>query len=272
MRKMTNSNQGQRAVIVHYHLFKCAGTSVEHTLEKCFGKKLLRIDQDVPFGKIFAKDLLVELKENHQIMAVTSHQLKMPLPKLENFQFLPIVFLRHPIDRIQSVYNFDKRRGPVTPDAKVAVENDFANYLRIQIDNDKQVKDFYVRSLTDAWDLDTGTKSLLPIGLDEHFSRAFEVLKSLPVVGVVEEFSKSAKTFEIWISKYLPEFSFSVSRQNVDPSRLSNLEDRLQRVREEIGDEIFEELVEVNSYDFRLYEAAKDHLSSVEQKFRLKND
>ena len=269
---MIKEDSAQRAVIIHYHLFKCAGTSVEHVLEDCFGKRLMRMDYAVPFGKLFADDLVVELKKNHHIQAFTSHQLKMPLPESDGIQFLPLIFLRHPIDRIQSVYRFDRRRGPVTPDAEVAVRNDFATYLRIQMDADKQVKNFHVRSLTDAWELDRESRPLLPIGIEGHFERALEVMKSLPVVGLVEQFSKSAKTFEKWISTYFPEFQFPIAKQNVDPSRPLELEDRLEKMREEVGHSIFEELVEVNSFDFKLYESAKGLLDLAAQNFGAQDD
>jgi hypothetical protein len=254
----------QRTVVVHYHLFKCAGTSVETVLEQNFGQNLLRLDHEASFSRIFASELLEALDANDQITAVTSHQLKMPLPVKEKVKFLPLVFLRHPLDRILSVYRFDRRRGPVTPDAKIAAENTLAKYLRIQMDAQKQVVNFHVNSLTDAWD--EFARRPLPLGAEAHLERALGVLEQLPVVGVVERFSESAEAYQDLVSASFPDFRFIVDAVNVDPNRSEHLDDRLYEMQEEAGEEIYQELSELNANDLHLYETANLHLDSVREK------
>ena len=251
----------QRPVIVHYHLFKCAGTSVEKVLEENFGSRLLRLDYEASYSRIFASELLEALELNDQIAAVTSHQLKMPLPIQKNLRFVPVVFLRHPLDRILSVYRFDRRRGPVTYDAKIAVENSLTENLRIQMDAQKQVVNFHVSSLTDAWD--ESTRRPLPIGSDAHLERALSIIGKLPVVGVVERFSESAEAYQKLISTTFPNFSFAGDAANVNPNRSLLLEDRLGEMKEEAGEAIYEELLEVNANDLYLYEIANLHLDCV---------
>ena len=79
----------ERPVILHFHFFKCAGTSIEHELEHHFGERLARFDRDVPFGKIFAEDLVDFVSANPAVAAITSHQMKMPCPTCRGFASFP---------------------------------------------------------------------------------------------------------------------------------------------------------------------------------------
>ena len=265
-----NSSSRDREVILHYHFFKCAGTSVEHVLHEHFGKELIRLDQELPFARIFASEVLLELEKNSSVKAVTSHQLRMPVPEKKGYNFIPVLFFRHPLDRIRSVYFFDKNRGPVTPDARMACENNFSDYIRQQIKMNKQAVNFHLKNVTDAWDQETQT--LLPIGTDNHLARALEILDALPVVGVVERYSESAKAYENLISSAFPDFKFPVKTSNVGPNRQGNLQNRLETMCEEIGESLYKELEEINYADFALYQAANTHLDSVITRQRDAND
>jgi len=251
----------ERPVIVHYHLFKCAGTSVEQILEKEFREDLFHLDRETPYERIFDQDVLDELNKNLTVKAVTSHQLRMPLPKQKGLKVIPVLFLRHPLDRIHSVYKFDRARGPLTPDAEIAVENDFAGYLRIQMAEKKQVVNFHVKNITDAWDQSEG--KIENIGEKAHLARALGVLGQLPVVGVVERYPESASAYQSLIATSFRNFKFQVTESNVSPGRRSNLEDRLAEMQDEIGEDLFEELSSVNASDFALYQAANEHLDAV---------
>ena len=251
----------ERPVVLHYHLFKCAGTSVEHVLEKEFGEDILHLDREAPFARIFDQDVLAELDRYPKVKAITSHQLRMPLPKEKGLKVIPIVFVRHPLDRIQSVYKFDRGRGPLTPDAQLAVENNFADYLRVQIAANKQVVNFHVKNLTDEWNRKEGKIS--PLGESAHLKRSLAVLQELPVVGIVERYAESVKAFEELISLSFKGFRFQIAESNVNSQRSILLEDRLAEMRKEIGVDLYEELVAVNAKDFVLYDAANDHLNAV---------
>ncbi len=251
----------ERPVILHFHFFKCAGTSIEHELEHHFGERLARFDRDVPFGKIFAEDLVDFVSANPAVAAITSHQMKMPLPDLPGVRFVPVVFLRHPIDRILSVYRFDRRRGPVTPDATVASEHDLAGYVRVQLDRRKQVENFHVMHLTDAWDPATGRA--LPIGPSGHLERALAILDQIPGVGVVERYDESLDVLAAVLEPDFKGLRFRRGERNVDPERESTLEARLDALRSGLGDDLYEELLAANSQDFELYEAANRRLDLI---------
>ena len=252
-----------RPVVVHYHLFKCAGTSVEVALRGHFEDRFTTLDTGTPTGRIFAITLEDHLRTHPDVQAVSSHQLHMPLPTLEGIDVFPILFLRHPLDRILSVYRFDRRRRPITADAVLANEADLATYIRWQMQRGSQVVNVHVMRLTDAWDLETGKSQ--PIGPRAHLERAQATLEQIPVVGVVERYDQSASALEIWLGHWFPGLTFGGIAQNVDSSRPTDLKDRLESFRHELGDDLYEELVEMNQPDFTVYDQACQNLASVHQ-------
>ena len=243
------------AVILHYHIFKNAGTSVDQVLEANFGARWRNHDQTDPRGSVFPDEVERILAAEPHLVALSSHQMRPPLPDLDR-TVLPIVFLRHPLDRIRSVYRFDRRRGPVTKAAEIACSHDFPGYVAaIMAALPHLVSNAQVMLLTDAWDRAANRR--LGIGPDGHFERAKAFLQTVPVTGVVEDYDWSWRRLAHLISEHHPAFRVDAGeRRNVDQAREARLEERLARMKEELGDDLYAQLEARNSLDFALHAAA----------------
>ena len=99
----------QRNIVVHYHLFKNAGTSVDHLLRKNFSDKWHSFDGNSAGDIINTKELEGVIAAKAEMLAFSSHQIIPPLP-VGDFTVYPIVFLRDPIDRIKSAYLFEWKK------------------------------------------------------------------------------------------------------------------------------------------------------------------
>ena len=95
----------KKNICLHYHIFKNGGTTIEWILKKNFGKYAISRDTNSPKGILDNQIILDEIKKNERIKAISSHQIRFPLPKHENEIFIPILFIRNPIDRIFSIYS-----------------------------------------------------------------------------------------------------------------------------------------------------------------------
>ena len=71
-----------RNVIVHYHLFKNAGSSIEHLLKFNLGDQWLAYDSDSANGIIPSTDLEKLITDNPDKVAFSSHQIIPPLPQI----------------------------------------------------------------------------------------------------------------------------------------------------------------------------------------------
>jgi len=94
-----------RVVIIHNHLFKNAGTTIDFSLKANFGEKFVdhRDDAAMAEGPNY---LGPYLEKNPDIVALSTHTLVLPLPSLDGMYLPMIMMLRHPIERVTSIYHF----------------------------------------------------------------------------------------------------------------------------------------------------------------------
>src|SRR6185437_1347384 len=117
-------------LVFHYHLFKNAGTSVDEMLKINFGDKWEQGEFRHPAGKHSDTDEVAAfLRLRPHLRAFSSHTALLPLPEIGRLVF-PIFFIRHPIDRINSAYSFERRQIADTHGARLAKEQDFPGYVR----------------------------------------------------------------------------------------------------------------------------------------------
>jgi len=252
-----------RPVILHYHLFKCAGTSIEQVLKSQFGRRFATWDKSDPAAKISAIEMAAYIHEHPELVAISSHQAIPPLPIVAGARVHPVVFLRHPLDRMLSTYRFSRQRASAIPTDRLASNNSLKDYVRTLLEqgNANHASNFYVYSLTDQ--RDPATNKLLPVGPKRHLGQAKAFLRSLPVVGIVERFVESTAAFQSIISAELPDFRFPVVEANVTSPRQTTLETRLEYIRNELGDDLWQRLLERNAPDFELYRIAEQRLESA---------
>ena len=105
-----------RTVIIHCHLFKNAGTTLDWSLRRNFRRRFVE-HTDNDKMRTDAGYLGSYLLENEKLCAVSNHHVRFPMPALEGVRILPTVLLRHPIDHVGSVYAFQVRQEANTPSA-----------------------------------------------------------------------------------------------------------------------------------------------------------
>ena len=95
-------------ILVHVHIFKNAGSSFDDALNRFYRDDFIdhRDDSELLIGKM---DYLEKYLDSHpNIQAFSSHSIHFLPQNTDKYNFLPIYLLRHPIDRIRSVYSFEK--------------------------------------------------------------------------------------------------------------------------------------------------------------------
>jgi len=92
-----------RTLVLHYHLFKNAGTSVDELLKRNFGARWAQKEfEGGPGREKKAVQLASYLGEKPNLLAFSSHTAQLPTPQLEGVSVFPILFIRHPIDRLHT--------------------------------------------------------------------------------------------------------------------------------------------------------------------------
>ncbi len=243
----------KRPVIVHFHLFKNAGTSVDRILQRNFGNRWIEIEG--PNNKKLTPDALIDfVRENPQYDAISSHTAVVSVPIYEDIEIVPIFFYRHPIDRIRSAYDFERKQDSQTPGSIKAKEGDFRYYLdwRLTTPNPWPIKDFHTFRLKDFHDFTPAKQTHL------FEPRARAAINALPVIGLVENFDKSMLDFQDFIRPYFSHFEAISVHANVT-SKGRSVRENIERFADRIGKETFQLLLELNKVDLDLYEMVKSN-------------
>lgn len=232
-----------RPLVLHYHLFKNAGTSVDEVLQANFGDAWANAEFSVRRRQPNVHLIERWLAEHPETLALSSHTARVPLPRLPGLRVAPVIFVRHPLDRIHSAYEFERRQNAETPGAKLAREADFATYVRARLArNDNQCSEFQA----------TRFAALPTEGGGSLAERALRAVDALPFVGLVEDFSQSMERLEAVLRQTFPEFRAFGAKANA--RRGQTLEERLEQIRAELGSELHAELIAANGADLALYE------------------
>lgn len=238
-----------RTVIVHYHLFKNAGTSVEHILKKTFGKSWTQMESHESNGTVRPSEMSRFLSANPGVRAVSSHQALLPLPTGTDFAPTSLMLLRHPIDRVRSVYAFESKQKVSNQGTEFASRHTFAEYVRWRLDTAKNgvIHNFHTFFLLRR-------EAKLAPKLDiEAYQEAWQALTELPFFGFVEEFNTSIRLFNQMHAGWVELKAVPGAAKNVTQKSDITLADRLDQIRAELGDSLYEELLDRNDYDMRLY-------------------
>lgn len=249
---------GKRHILLHYHIFKNAGTTIYFILRSNFGKRVASLDSN-RFNRALSDDALLEFLQKHpKIEAVTSHHLFPPKPQHEEFVFHDILFLRHPLARLSSMYDF-YRRTDVTEDplTKEARRRTTADFMRLLMDkyphhvNNAQVMYLSARERNAA---------------EPELKTAVRIALQSTALGLAEQFDVSAVTAEESLSPVFKGIRFAYIARNVSSSGPRELQVHLSHFQDACGDQIYEQLLKLNLLDIALLEEVK---REVEQRFRM---
>lgn len=226
-----------RTIILHYHLFKNAGTSVDLLLNKNFPKQWVTKEFPERGGNNSA--LLEDwIRRTPHARAYSTHTALGPAPRVDDVQIISVLFLRNPVERIRSAYHFERTQEADTWGAKLAKTEDLEGYIKARIarPRDRQCQNFQTERLA----------SMSP-GPEPELVRATRALESLSVVGVVEHFEASLQRLGAAITPHFPAFSVDVVHAN--SSKSGN--------KAGIGPELMQLLRDENADDFALWNKAK---------------
>lgn len=239
----------RRVVIIHNHLFKNAGTTLDGALAREFGAAFVdhRDDAAMQQGPRYLEEYL---RDHPGVAALSTHHLALPLPVIDGVQFAVITMFRHPIERVTSVYAFErKQEHSPNPGPRKARESSLAEYVAWRLDPlvGPTIRNFHVvKCLPPRLDF-----LAMPDAADESNALAFA--RSLAMLGLVERFDESMVLFEEALRPHFPRINLSCVALNVGQSVAESRGERVRKLREALGEAGFERLETANAPDLRLY-------------------
>jgi hypothetical protein len=252
-----------RIVLIHYHLFKNAGSTMDAILGRSFqGRSHGYIEGPEPWSTVRPQELLSYVHANPEVGLVSSHQARLPIPVHSQTRFFPILFLRQPIDRFASVYEYERRQpaDSTSPSAIIARDNDLKTFAEWTIGREATAvcRNFQVIHLA-------GAQGDMRIARATHedYMTALTRLKELPFFGLVESFDESLLGLQHLLRPHLGEIDLAFTIENASPGRLRTLDERLKCIEGELGDALYRDLLEINALDMLLYREAQQLFSTL---------
>ncbi len=233
------SKTPERTIIVHYHLFKNAGTSVDTILQRNFPGRW--VTREFPYiGGKNTTQLEDFIRETPDAIAYSSHTMMGPLPQVQGVRIISFMLLRDPIERIRSAYRFERAQDADSWETQLAKQNSFQTYVkqRLLLPNDRQCRNFHTHRLASMC-LENGSE----------LERAKIAAGNLSVIGLVNCFSSAIERLAILCNSYGVAFQTYSAWEN-----RSNTNDA-------DGEFLtWPDIILQNQDDFKLIEYVKDNL------------
>jgi len=243
-----------RFVVVHYHIFKNGGSTIESILEREFPGRFATLHGVSADGTLGDEDLVSFLADYPNIAAVSSHHLRYPLPELRDTGLFDWCFLRHPFVRLQSMYSYLRKIGAAEPLSQLAANQNVREFLRYLIDYFP-----HLASNVQVGQLANSGRFTRLVGRDD-VQRAAEVVRRMAIPGIVEAFDESLVSAEYVLQPAFPRIRLHYSQKNASQSgaAVNGLDG--QPWNEVWGEDVYCDLLRLNELDLELYQAAEDEI------------
>jgi hypothetical protein len=244
-----------RFVLLHYHFLKNAGTTIENILDRNFGERFERIDTADRSGHFTNGSLVSFLESKPDLQAVSSHQIRHPLPQVRGYLFFDICFLRDPIDRIRSMYDYYRQKPAAgDPLSDLANRAGLGEFLTCMVERfHEEVTNVQVALLANG-----GVDEQPPSEWD--FQVALQRMLETSFLGVVDRFDNSLTAGQYYLSPVFPKLDCTHAPVNVSGGLEGSLAARRTKVRQACGDNVYKELLRRNVLDRELLRRAREEV------------
>ena len=246
--------QKMRFVVVHYHIFKNGGTTIERVLEREFPGRFAKIHGPSADATLDAEDLAAFLKDHPGVQAVTSHHLRYPLPFIRNTVLFDCCFLRHPLDRLDSLYSYYRRIDSNDPLCRSAHRQTCGDFVRQLLNQSpEQVSNVQVTHIANRGAFRRPANHA-------DLERAIETVRNMALPGVVEIFRESMVAAEYFMRPAFPSIRLGSPPMNVSRRVLPGAVERERRLIQRWGRNVYEDLTRMNDLDIKLFDSAADEV------------
>ena len=247
-------------VICHYHIYKNSGTSFDALLENNYGVRHICFDGPFPFFSIDQEQLSRVIERKNNAVSFSSHQIQLPVPVSLEFNVLAVVFVRHPLLRVLSIYKFKRQTPDGTTTSKAAHDmsyDDWVGHCLSDPHQIAQVSNAQTRFLGAAY----RQRPLMrkkPDGMEYDLHQAIRNIKSVELLARTEYFNEDVMRFPEILRQHGLEFRFSKSSPKNATSKNHHkcVEDRVDEVKRMLSEQNYQQLLAANNQDIYLFNLA----------------
>jgi len=163
-------------------------------------------------------------------------------------------FLRHPLERLDSLYNYYRKIDATDPLCRSAHRHTAVEFMRRMLNHSpEQVSNIQVTYLANSGAF---TRPANEADLD----RAVAIVRNMALPGIVEMFQESMVAAEYFMRPAFPSIRLGSAPANVSRPVLSGPEERERRLIQVWGSSLYQELKRINELDIQLVARAEDEI------------
>jgi hypothetical protein len=243
-----------RAIILHAHMFKNAGTTFDWSLQRSFNAGFLdhRDDDSMRRGADYLGPYLLH---HPDLQALSSHWISFPLPRLDGLDLQLVMLFRHPLERIRSVYTFERQQQGTAPGSRQARDLGFLDYVRwrLQAGVGPVIRNYHTRYCTGRYRDDD---------IEQQYELAIATVESTPLLGLVHRYDESMVLFEYHLQGVFPQIDLSWKLQNSSVGELACGVGKRCATETEL-EPIMQQVIAANTYDLKLYAAVESRFEQA---------
>lgn len=249
-----------RNIILHHHFFKNAGATLMKSLSSQYGEKFIELHPSEDTKGIFDERMLDSLLQKNDYQVISSHHLIGKNYNLidflkVNYRFYDFVLIRHPLARLLSIHRYYNLLPKSThPIVSAAQEKKLGSFL-------KHLMQYHPNHLLSPQVCNLSGGGILPPSR-AHLRLALNRVEDIYVCGIVENYDDTMIAAEYYLKPIFPTLKLHYSiRENV--SKVDS-EDDIQPnlILAELGDALYDTLLNMNELDIELWEFTKNNLNN----------
>jgi hypothetical protein len=237
----------KRFLIVHYHIFKNGGSTITSILEREFRGNFATVHGPDDVSVVDLASLANFVSSHESVQAISSHHLRYPKPVFPNTIIFDCCFLRHPLDRLQSLYTYFQGILADDPLCRLAKQEHARPFFRKLIDCAPHlVSNVQVTMLAE------GGAFTRPVDTSD-VEVASDVVGKMAIPGLVERFDESLVAAEYFLKPAFPRLRLDYVPQNVSRPIGGSPVDRQAWLRHSWGSDLYATLENLNQCDLELW-------------------
>lgn len=243
-------------LLIHYHIFKNAGSSFEWALQQVLRAGFASFDSPSPGGFVSEADLREYIEQHPDVRAIISHQAAPPAPAIADREIFTSILIRDPIARIRSIYAFERGQASDSPGATKAKELDFKGYVDWRLRTSPAMFcNYQVHFCTRSQPVRPR-----PVGR-EDLREAIARLDGLSIVGTVARYDEWLALAQKILAVPFPDVRLQSKRLNVTADQQASESAILDQLIVDLGEYTSQFLIEHNQLDMFLYQIADSILT-----------
>ena len=250
-----------RPLLVHYRIPGNAGSSIDAILQASLGDRWMPFVGSNDQNTIDFNEIVSHLMFYPSILGVTLRQFH--LDDNKNLEVFPIVFLRHPLDRILSIYESGSWKNNKRHELCSSLTlQEFCRQQLFNSNPEYNSQNYQAKYLMRANASPTATPSCSDVAEDTDMCQIEAFLEKARLVGIVDRYAESLRVLQAVTP---PVFEIEWQDESIieRSGTVSDLNTRLNFFRNQVGSEMYGMISDLNNSDLALYEKYSGRLDRM---------